>query len=100
MCGGLYIKKGSKSADGKPQATKLNYNEQHGADYMAFWVGEVPEEGILPTAKQISDNTGHTKRWPGAIQFNYSGKIIPSFCTGLKWRWCNRGVIGGIPQTY
>jgi hypothetical protein len=35
LCGGLYIKKGSKSTDGKPCATDLSFNEENGADYVA-----------------------------------------------------------------
>ena len=82
LCGGLYIKKGSKSADGKPQATQLNYNEEHGADYTAPWVGETTDAAIPLTAKQIADNTGPNKRWPGAISFEYFGKHIPSYVRG------------------
>ena len=74
----------------------LNYNEKHGYDLEAPWIGEgekLCDQGIVPTLEQLETNQGPKQRFPGPINCKFNGKTIPSLVLASKGGGVNEDIL-------
>jgi hypothetical protein len=78
------------------KASILDYNEYHGYDLEAPWIGDgedVCVDGELPTQEQINRNKGAYRRFPGALTIEFNGIKIPSLVFATKGGGVNEDIL-------